>query len=86
MWLDAVGPVNSAPSDPATRLASDAAASPPRNAASAPKEPRLSPKTISRGRPSTGSCDQRRWTCRYRATPASVALSRSTRNEIQLGR
>jgi hypothetical protein len=86
MWLDAVGPVNRAPSDPATSLPSDAAASPPRNAASAPKQPRLSPKTISRGRLSAGSWDQRRWTCWYRAVPASAASSRSTRNEIQLGR
>src|SRR5829696_6703337 len=37
MRLEAVGPVNSAPSDPATRLASDAAASPPRKAAPASK-------------------------------------------------
>jgi hypothetical protein len=29
MWLEAVGPVNSAPSDPATSLSSEAAASPP---------------------------------------------------------
>jgi hypothetical protein len=37
--LEAVGPLNSAPSDPATRLASDAGPSLPRKAASAPKGP-----------------------------------------------
>jgi hypothetical protein len=60
MWLEAVGPVNSAPSDPATRLASDVAASQPRNAAPAPKEPRLSANTSSLGRFSAGSATSAR--------------------------
>src|SRR5215213_6595562 len=53
MRLEAVGPVNSAPSDPATRLASDAAASPPRKAAPASKPPTtwpFSPRGTGAGR------------------------------------
>ena len=58
----------------------------PLNAASPPKEPRLSPNTNSWGRESGGSLAQASYTPLNRAWPVSFALDLSTRKEIQLGR